>query len=90
MVSQSPPRIEYRCSFCRKDQKDVRRLIAGPGGVYICNECIALCNDILAGMTTEEALAKRAASPDDALTNARLRADLDALRAELAQHLRGH
>jgi ATP-dependent Clp protease ATP-binding subunit ClpX len=36
------------CSFCNKEQKLVRKLIAGPG-VYICDECISLCNDILAG-----------------------------------------
>ena len=35
-----------RCSFCGKDQSKVKRLIAGPG-VYICNECVDLCNDIL-------------------------------------------
>ena len=35
-----------RCSFCGKDQRMVERLIAGPN-VYICNECIALCNGIL-------------------------------------------
>ena len=35
-----------RCSFCGKDQRQVNRLVAGPN-VYICNECIALCNDIL-------------------------------------------
>jgi ribosomal protein L37AE/L43A len=35
------------CSFCRKSQDAVKRLIAGPG-VYICDECIALCNGILA------------------------------------------
>lgn len=35
-----------RCSFCGKTQKEVAKLIAGPG-CYICNECIALCNDIL-------------------------------------------
>lgn len=35
-----------RCSFCGKRQEQVRRLIAGPG-VYICNECVGLCNDIL-------------------------------------------
>jgi ribosomal protein L37AE/L43A len=38
----------YCCSFCGKSQEQVRRLIAGPGVVYICNECVALCNDILA------------------------------------------
>ncbi|HAM01176.1 MAG TPA: hypothetical protein DCQ30_02960 [Acidimicrobiaceae bacterium] len=36
------------CSFCGKPQADVAKVIAGPCGVYICNECIALCNDILA------------------------------------------
>ena len=35
-----------RCSFCGKEQRMVDRLVAGPN-VYICNECIALCNDIL-------------------------------------------
>ena len=35
------------CSFCGKSQKEVKKLIAGPS-VYICDECIALCNDILA------------------------------------------
>ncbi|MCB0361191.1 MAG: ATP-dependent Clp protease ATP-binding subunit ClpX [Bdellovibrionales bacterium] len=35
------------CSFCGKSQKEVKKLIAGPG-VYICDECIELCNDIIA------------------------------------------
>ena len=35
------------CSFCGKSQKEVRKLIAGPT-VYICDECIELCNDIIA------------------------------------------
>ncbi len=35
-----------RCSFCGKNQKEVVKLIAGPG-VYICNECIELCNEII-------------------------------------------
>ena len=35
------------CSFCGKSQKEVKKLIAGPS-VYICDECISLCNDILA------------------------------------------
>jgi ATP-dependent Clp protease ATP-binding subunit ClpX len=36
-----------RCSFCGRSQDEVKKLIAGPG-VYICDECIALCNNILA------------------------------------------
>jgi ATP-dependent Clp protease ATP-binding subunit ClpX len=36
-----------RCSFCGKNRDEVRKLIAGPT-VYICDECIDLCNDIIA------------------------------------------
>jgi len=36
-----------RCSFCNKDQNDVRKLIAGPK-VFICDECVEVCKDILA------------------------------------------
>jgi ATP-dependent Clp protease ATP-binding subunit ClpX len=37
---------QLKCSFCGKNQDQVNRLIAGPG-VYICDECIDLCSDIL-------------------------------------------
>jgi ATP-dependent Clp protease ATP-binding subunit ClpX len=36
-----------RCSFCNKTQNQVKKLIAGPNGVYICDECIDICADIL-------------------------------------------
>ncbi|MDO4318072.1 MAG: ATP-dependent Clp protease ATP-binding subunit ClpX [Lachnospiraceae bacterium] len=36
-----------RCSFCGKSQEQVRKLIVGPGDIYICDECIALCNEII-------------------------------------------
>lgn len=32
----------YHCSFCGKDQDSVQRLIAGPGGVYVCDECVTV------------------------------------------------
>ena len=35
-----------KCSFCGKNQENVKKLIAAPG-VYICNECVELCNEIL-------------------------------------------
>ncbi len=38
--------IHVRCSFCAKPSSEVGKMIAGPG-VYICNECVGLCNDIL-------------------------------------------
>ena len=37
---------DIRCSFCGKTQEAVKRIIAGPG-VYICNECIGLCANII-------------------------------------------
>lgn len=39
---------EYRCSFCGKTQDQVKRMIAGPNYVYICDECVSLCNEIIA------------------------------------------
>jgi ATP-dependent Clp protease ATP-binding subunit ClpX len=38
-----------RCSFCARNETEVQRLIAGPEGVFICNECVDLCRDILDG-----------------------------------------
>lgn len=49
MPEKTSTRSTYRCSFCGKDQDQVARLIAGPGKVYICNECVALCGEILSG-----------------------------------------
>ncbi len=38
---------QLKCSFCGKYQDQVKRLIAGPGGVYICDECVELCSEII-------------------------------------------
>jgi ATP-dependent Clp protease ATP-binding subunit ClpX len=38
---------DERCTFCAKGRRQVQNLIAGPPGVYICNECVELCNSIL-------------------------------------------
>ncbi|HSR46355.1 MAG TPA: ATP-dependent Clp protease ATP-binding subunit ClpX [Anaerolineales bacterium] len=38
-----------QCSFCSRGESEVQRLIAGPEGVFICNECVDLCRDILEG-----------------------------------------
>ncbi|MFC1994728.1 ATP-dependent Clp protease ATP-binding subunit ClpX [Chloroflexota bacterium] len=44
-------RIQLRhcCSFCGKDEDQVRRLIGGPGSVYICDQCVELCREIIVG-----------------------------------------
>jgi endopeptidase Clp ATP-binding regulatory subunit (clpX) len=41
------------CTFCGKSQHEVKKLIAGPSSIYICNECIGLCNDILLEETSD-------------------------------------
>ena len=47
MSKKKPPKSNnYRCSFCGKNQEEVKKLIAGPT-VFICDECIELCNEIM-------------------------------------------
>ncbi len=50
-----PPPYEGKgplhCSFCLKSQHVVAKLIAGPGNLFICDECVALCNEYVAGRT---------------------------------------
>ena len=46
MAKKSTTTGNYRCSFCGKGQEEVKKLIAGPS-VYICDECIELCNEIM-------------------------------------------
>ena len=45
---------KVRCSFCNKTQDQVRKLIAGPSGVYICDECVDICADIIEEEYDEE------------------------------------
>ncbi len=41
------------CSFCLKSQHEVKKLIAGPGFIFICDECVGLCDAIIAGKPPE-------------------------------------
>ncbi len=45
---------QYQCSFCQKNQRDVKKLIAGPGGVYICSECVELCEELISNQNKTE------------------------------------
>ena len=54
-----------RCSFCGRGQDEVARLVSGPS-VYICSECVKLCNDILEGETEREAPAANGSLPKPA------------------------
>jgi hypothetical protein len=51
-TTASPYELELLCSFCGKSQEQVAHLIAGPGPA-ICDECVHLCNDVLAGRRPE-------------------------------------
>jgi len=53
MTTTEEAELLARCSFCGKPNTEVGRLVAGPG-VYICDGCITLCNDILAQHATRE------------------------------------
>ena len=44
---------DYLCSFCSKPQAQVKRLIAGPDRVFICDECVELCQKIISEETPE-------------------------------------
>ncbi|MBE6720478.1 MAG: ATP-dependent Clp protease ATP-binding subunit ClpX [Ruminococcaceae bacterium] len=47
-MDRNDPNTSARCSFCGKSESMVYRLIEGPGDVYICDECVSLCNDLIA------------------------------------------
>jgi ATP-dependent Clp protease ATP-binding subunit ClpX len=57
-----PSNDTLRCSFCGKSQNEVKKLIAGPT-VYICNECIDICNEIITDDVQQEASTNRAPLP---------------------------
>ena len=52
--------IKIKCSFCGKPQDAVRKLIAGPDGIFICDECISLCSEIIEEELYEDELASNA------------------------------
>jgi ATP-dependent Clp protease ATP-binding subunit ClpX len=64
-----PTKILY-CTFCFKSQHEVKRLISGPFSVFICDECVALCNEIIAGRKPKSA---KTGSVDDVPTERLLR-----------------
>ncbi len=61
MTTGKTPKVPYRCSFCGKSQEQVRKLIAGQG-VYICDECINLCQEIIEEELLEQPHQKQPAS----------------------------
>lgn len=75
--------VSQVCSFCSKGKSDVSKLIAGPNDVYICNECIDLCNEIIREEEEKErtgtgySKAKGAASKDSLMTPPEIKRFLD-------------
>ena len=55
---------DIRCSFCNKSQDQVKKMIAGPAGVYICDECIEICSDILEEEFDQDTEDNAEATPD--------------------------
>src|SRR5580658_1636056 len=81
---------EVKCSFCGKSRQKVAKVIAGPG-VYICDECIDLCNDIIENDLSVQVGTEvyRTADPElaTARESLRLRLDRRPTVAELAAEL---
>lgn len=74
------------CSFCNKDKDSIAKLVAGPG-VYICNECIDLCNHILAEQPVPK-MAGWTERPDDELLKSLARAQVIASQVDASVHQR--
>jgi len=66
-----------QCSFCSRPEDEVQRLISGPDGVYICNECVDLCGDILHGDTGRGSAVGLTAVGKPSLSPQHIRARLD-------------
>jgi ClpX C4-type zinc finger len=76
--STTPTKILY-CSFCFKSQHEVKKLIAGPAAIFICDECVALCDEYVAGRVPP----KSKAPSDQALPTERLLERLQAIEDTL-------
>lgn len=62
MASKTDDKKQLRCSFCGKPQDQVKKLIAGPD-VYICDECVGLCTDIIDEGMEDEAIMETGSLP---------------------------
>ncbi len=75
------------CSFCGRNSKDVKALIAGPA-VFICDECVALCNEILIDKTATNSKPRRDINSDEYLLSVLA---LSSANADAGgEHLRGY
>ena len=82
------PDNRLKCSFCGKSQDQVKKLIAGPG-VYICDECVELCNEILDEELFESAPAPGAPPTESAEPKPMEIPKPQSIKAHLDQHIVG-
>ncbi|GAA5064310.1 ATP-dependent Clp protease ATP-binding subunit ClpX [Thermocatellispora tengchongensis] len=66
-----------KCTFCGKSQREVRKLIAGPGRICICDECVELCNELIDEELAQEAAESHAGGPAELPKPREIRAFLD-------------
>jgi hypothetical protein len=86
-MAKATRKVPLYCSFCRKDEHTVEKLIGGPG-VYICDACVDICNKILAGKSVPSFPGWDTLSDKDLLTTLRPAAvALDSVEGTLKQHV---
>ena len=68
---------KVRCSFCGKAQEIVKRIVAGPNGVYICDECIGICNNIIENELYDEESGYEDVKSEEIPTPAEIKSVLD-------------
>jgi hypothetical protein len=84
-------RADIACSFCRKPPDAVARLVAGPG-VFICNECVALCTELMAAPAQDKSASDQVATWEQAMSDEDVLQHLPrvaAARAQVDQQLTG-
>lgn len=77
MANKTDDRQNFFCSFCGKAQKQVRKMISGPSGVYICDECIELCAELVDEMEKDEEFREEDTSGINLLKPMEIKAFLD-------------
>ncbi len=77
MANKTDDRQNFFCSFCGKAQKQVRKMISGPSGVYICDECIELCAELVDEMDKDESFRTEDESEINLLKPMEIKAFLD-------------
>jgi len=62
-AGSSPPKKTVYCSFCFKSQHEVKTLVSGPAGIFICDECVDLCNKVIAKRPTHPSKSSLESAP---------------------------